>query len=196
MSDRIILHLPDFYREILEFNELGLTESIELNQVETALDRIYNDQYVLTSSESAITRRERMLGIQADPSAETLENRKIRILNRYQTKPPFTKRYLQQQLDKLLGVARSNVTVNPYDFILTVTTSIDDAFLFREMEYTINTVKPANMSYQQETSLRDRIVIKESATKQVLTRNTRLGTTWKLGRTPWADREDEVVIFD
>ncbi|SFM29283.1 hypothetical protein SAMN04487943_11264 [Gracilibacillus orientalis] len=194
--NRLLERLPDLLYNIREFKGLTEAELQEFDQLAQSIDLTLDDQFIETATLKAIERREHMLNIIADPSVETLENRRIRILNRYQTKPPFTKRYLQQQLDMLLGVARSNVTINPEVYILTVTTSIDDAFLFREMEYTINTVKPANMLYQQETSIMERIVIKESAKKQVLTRNTRLGTTWKLGRTPWADRGEEVVIFD
>ncbi|WP_368653775.1 putative phage tail protein [Ornithinibacillus sp. 4-3] len=194
--NRLLERLPIFLHNLREFKVSTEIGSKEFDQLEAKINQILDDQFIETSSLEAIERRENMLKIIADPSTESLENRRIRVLNRYQTKPPFTKRYLQQQLDTLLGIARSNVTINPEAFILTVTTSIDDAFLFKEMEYTINTVKPANMLYQQETSLRDKIIIKESAKKQVLTRNTRLGTTWKLGRTPWADRGEEVVIFD
>ncbi|GAB2558132.1 putative phage tail protein [Gracilibacillus alcaliphilus] len=194
--NRLLERLPDLLHNLREIKDLTETEVEEFDRLAQSIDQTLDDQFIETATLKAIERREHMLNIIADPSTETLENRRIRILNRYQTKPPFTVRYLQQQLDMLLGVARSNVTVNPEAYILTVTTSIDDAFLFREMEYTINTVKPANMLYQQETSIMERIVIRESAKKQVLTRNTKLGTTWKLGRTPWADRGEEVVIFD
>ncbi|NBJ68920.1 MULTISPECIES: putative phage tail protein [Clostridia] len=194
--NRLLSRLPDLLHGIREFQALTETEKFEFNQLAENIDKTLDDQFIETATLKAIERREKMLNIIADPSTESLENRRIRILNRYQTKPPFTKRYLQQQLDTLLGVGRSHVTVNPEEFILTVTTSIDDAFLFREMEYTINTVKPANILYQQETSIIELLLIKETGKKQVLTRNTRLGTTWKLGSTPWADRENEVVIFD
>lgn len=194
--NRLLSRLPDLLHGIREFKALTETEKLEFNQLAESIDKTLDDQFIETATLKAIERREKMLNIIADPYIESLENRRIRILNRYQTKPPFTKRYLQKQLDTLLGVGRSDVTVNPEEFILTVTTSIDDAFLFREMEYTINTVKPANIIYQQETSIIEPLLLKETGKKQVLTRNTRLGTTWKLGNTPWADRENEVVIFD
>ncbi|WP_121639387.1 putative phage tail protein [Virgibacillus sp. Bac330] len=194
--NRLLSRLPDLLHGIREFKALTETEKLEFNQLAESIDKTLDDQFIETATLKAIERREKMLNIIADPSTESLENRRIRILNRYQTKPPFTKRYLQQQLDTLLGVGRSDVTVNPEEFILTVTTSIDNAFLFREMEYTINTVKPANIIYQQETSIIEPLLLKETGKKQVLTRNTRLGTKWNLGNTPWADRENEVVIFD
>ncbi|RFA37024.1 hypothetical protein CAI16_02830 [Virgibacillus dokdonensis] len=194
--NRLLSRLPDLLHGIREFQALTETEKLEFNLLAENIDKTLDDQFIETATLKAIERREKMLNIIADPSTESLENRRIRILNRYQTKPPFTKRYLQKQLDTLLGVGRSDVTVNPEEFILTVTTSIDDAFLFREMEYTVNTVKPANIIYQQETSIIEPLLLKETGKKQVLTRNTRLGTTWNLGNTPWADRENEVAIFD
>ncbi|WP_206108572.1 putative phage tail protein [Paenibacillus thiaminolyticus] len=53
------------------------------------MNRLLDDQFVLTSSVDGIKRREKMLGIQADSSLETIEFRRQRIINRYQMKPPF-----------------------------------------------------------------------------------------------------------
>lgn len=194
--NRLIERLPPIFRDIYDIKALTETERAEFDRLAEGIDQTLDDQFIETASLRAIERREDMLNIIANPVSETLHNRRVRILNRYRTKPPFTKRYLQQQLDTLLGPGRSNVSISPEVYLLTVKTSIDEAFLFKEMEYTVNTVKPANMAYQQETSIRERIITKETGAKQVLTRNTRLGTTWKLGRTPWANRGEEVIIFD
>src|SRR5690625_3683538 len=103
MSNRILKYLPEIYREIEDYIDISIAESPEFDQMDDAIQQSFDDQYVLTSDESAIRRREKMLGIQADPTTESLQFRKRRILNRYQTKPPFTIRYLQHQLDNLVG---------------------------------------------------------------------------------------------
>lgn len=194
IRDRIMQYWPELYHEITDFKELAATEHEEIQRMEAAIERQFNDQFVLTSSEQAVKRREKMLGIQADPSAESLEFRKKRILNRYQTKPPFTIRYLQQQLDSLLGQGRAITSVDIENFILTVTTSIDDANLFREMEYTIRFIKPANLVYHQQTAVSDEINLVENISKHDMTWNYKLDGTWKLGKQPFASLGPEVVI--
>lgn len=187
-------YLPEYYREIKEIVEIGRTESTELNDLETAIQRALNDQFVMTASVDAIRRRERMLGIQADPATETLEFRKKRLINRYSTKPPFTRRYLQQQLDALVGRGMTIVSVDAKNFLLLVTTNIENANVFREVIHTIETVKPANMVYQQNTSLRADVGIEENIKKQTITWNYKLDGSWKLGQKPFADLGPEEVV--
>ncbi|WP_339295932.1 putative phage tail protein [Paenibacillus sp. FSL W7-1279] len=194
MSDRIMPYLPEYYQEFLEFKELGQTEDIELDQLETAVQQLFDDQFVMLSSLQAIKRRELMLGIQANPTTETLDFRRQRILNRYQTKPPFTVRWLQEQLDRLVGQGMTIVSVDVDNFILYVTTNIDNANVFREVQHTIQTIKPANMIYQQNTSLNDVIDLKERIVKRDITWNYKLDGSWKLGEKPFANLGAEVLL--
>lgn len=192
MPKPILSYLPDYYQDIRDFVELAETEDAELLLLATAVNQLLNDQFVLTSGTAAVKRREQMLEIQAEPS-ETLEFRKRRILNRYQTKPPFTIRYLQQQLDLLVGPGMTIVSVDAQNFILTVTANIENASVFREVVYTVELIKPANMVYQQNTSLGSKIGLEESISKQGVTWNYALGS-WQLGQLPFATLGPEEVI--
>ncbi|MBD3917639.1 DUF2313 domain-containing protein [Paenibacillus sp. PR3] len=186
MADRVLGYLPPFYKEIQDFVELSDTESMELESLAQAVQRLYADQFVTTSGAGAIERREAMLDIQASPS-ESLEFRRLRILNRYQTKPPFTAQYLQERINYIAGKGKAVVSVEPSLYRLTVTTAIDDAPVFGEVERTIATLKPANMGYRQQTAIVDRIRLKARIVSYALARNTRLGTSWRLGATPFAE---------
>lgn len=187
-------YLPEFYREMKDFTELAATESVELDQMESAVQRLFDDQFVMTASADAIKRREQMLGIQADPVTETLDFRRQRLINRYSTKPPFTIRYLQQQLDKLVGPGMTIVSVDVQNFILYVTTNVEHANIFREIQHTVQTVKPANMIYQQNTSVEDVMMVEESIAKRTITWNYTLDDSWILGEKPFASLGEEVVI--
>ncbi|GIQ70775.1 DUF2313 domain-containing protein [Xylanibacillus composti] len=193
MAERIMQHLPDYYRVIEDFKELDHTETIELDLLQGAVNQLFNDQFVMTSNLQAIRRREQMLGIQADANTEPLEFRKRRILNRYQTKPPFTVRYLQQQLDRLVGPGMTIVSVDVQNFVLYVTTNIETASVFREVQRTIGTVKPANMVYQQNTSIEEKIGVEEKISRREITWNYKLGS-WKLGQKPFASLGPEVPV--
>ncbi|WP_230202587.1 putative phage tail protein [Paenibacillus ihumii] len=191
--NRFMQYLPDIYHDVVDFVELTETESQEWISVEQAINQLLDDQFVVSASMQAIKRREKILGIQADPATETLEFRRKRLINRYSTKPPFTVRYLQRQLDFLVGAGLTIVSVDPQAFMLTVTTNLDDAAIFKEVEHTVKVLKPANMIYQQQTSLGDVIGLEERITGREIDWNYRLGE-WKLGAKPFADFGPEVVI--
>lgn len=193
MSERIMPYWPEYYHDVIDFIQIAQTEDIELDNMTTAIQQLFDDQFVLTSSVQAIKRRELMLGIQADPTTESLEFRKQRILNRYQTTPPFTVRWLQEQLDRLVGPGMTIVSADVENFILYVTTNIENANIFKEVLHTIQTVKPANLVYQQNTSLNDTIGLEEHISKQDITWNYKLGS-WQLGEKPFWSLGTEVRI--
>ncbi|RJX40051.1 DUF2313 domain-containing protein [Paenibacillus pinisoli] len=194
MPDRILGHLPDFYKVIKDFQQLDHTESNELDSLQDAVDQLFNDQFVMTAGQQSIRRREQMLGIKADPTTESLDFRRRRILNRYQTKPPFTIRYLQQQLDMLVGPGMTIVSIDPHAFVLTVTTNLDNANVFREVLHTIDTIKPANLVYQQNTAIADGIGLDEYVGKRIITWNYKLDGSWKLGEKPFISLGVEVPV--
>lgn len=187
-------YLPPYYEDVQEFVQLGQTEDIELDQLEAAVQQLFADQFVLTSGVQAIKRRELMLGIQADPATESLEFRKQRIINRYRTKPPFTVRWLQEQLDKLVGPGMTVVSVDAPNFILYVTTNIENANIFKEVQHTVQTVKPANILYQQNTSINSTIGLEERIVRRSISWNYKLDGSWRLGEKPFATLGAEVEV--
>lgn len=190
----LINYLPSYYRDILDFVELTNTEDTEVMALTKTKQRVFDNAFVSTSDTQAITRRERLLGIQANAQEETLDFRRLRILNRYQTKPPFTLNYLQQQLDFLVGQGRTRAEIDAQRFILTITTAIDDASLFKEVHHTIERIKPANVTYQQNTALQDRVVVKENVSTKAITWNYKLDGSWKVGEKPFISMGTEVVV--
>ena len=192
-SGRILGHLPDFYRGIKDFAELDNTESAELDELEAAVGRLLDDQFVATAGVDALKRRERMLGIQADPLSEPLEFRRARIMNRYSMKPPFTLGYLQEQLDRLVGPGRTLAEVDARHFLLTITAAIEDAAIFKEVEHTVKRIIPANLVYQQHTAMNDDIELVETIVMHEVTWNYALGS-WQLGAAPFATLGPEVPV--
>lgn len=193
-ADRILKYWPEIYWEIDDFVALAPAESSEVEDMDKAVNQLFDDQFVMTSSPQAIERREKMLKIQADPSTESLDFRKKRILNRYQTKPPFTLRWLQRQLNELVGAGLVIVNVDVQNFILYVKADIDDAAVFKEVNHTVLTVKPANLIYNQQTQIDEGITLQENIYKSSLDRRTGLSTTWQLGISPFALRGEEVQV--
>ena len=194
MSEPVKEYWPEYYESILEFLELSGTEDAELGDLEQSINRLFDDQFVLTAGYEAVKRREKMLGIQADSATETLDFRRKRIINRYSTKPPFTLRYLQERLDFLVGKDKAVTSVDAQNFILFVRTAIEDALLFKEVERTVKTIKPANLVYNQLTALGGEIAMEEHIKRRELERKPRFSTTWRLGTTPYAVAGPEVIV--
>ncbi|MEK3788740.1 putative phage tail protein [Paenibacillus sp. FSL K6-1230] len=191
--NELIRALPPELQEIEEFQVITEAELPQMQKLTDMVDQIRNNQFILTSDVQATKRREQKLGIQADPTTESLDFRKIRLINRMSTKPPFTVRYLQQQLDNLVGEGLTIVSVDYANRVLTITANIDNAPIFNEVERTVSVVKPANMVYQQQTSIEDAIGINERMSYRALTRRTKLGS-WGIGTIPFADQGPEVIV--
>lgn len=195
MSDsKLINYLPPILQDVKEMQVIMDMEDQQFDQLQGGINRFLDDQFVMSASLEAIRQRELELGIQANPSQESVDFRRKRIINRYSTKAPFTERYLQQQLDKLVGPGVALVSVDTREFFLYVTAKIEEAAVFKEVVHTVQKVKPANMVYQQQTALTDSITLEEKISKAELSRMTGLSTTWQLGITPFAVRGEEVRI--
>jgi len=190
----IASYLPKIIKEIKEFQEISKAENPEISLMWNNIQNIFDDQFVTTSSLEFIKRREKVLGIQAESTTESLDFRKKRIINRYSMSLPFTVRYLQERLDFLVGKGKTVASIDVQEFILIVEAAIEDAGLFKEVERTIYTTKPANMLYKQRTTLGSNIAIEEHIILNQLERKTRLGTTWRLGTIPFARLKGEVII--
>jgi len=187
-------YLPDYYVDSKQMAALLMSQEIELDNIAAGVLQIRNDMYVSTASVTSIRRREKMLRIQADPVNEPVDFRRKRIINRQSTKPPFSQRWLQEQLDRLIGPGMAVVSVDVQQFILYVTTNIENANLFKEVQYTVRSVKPANLVYQQNTSLNHRISIKHTTKSRTIGWNYKLDGTWKLGEKPFATLGPEVTL--
>ena len=187
-------YLPEVYHGIKEYRVIAEVEGNEFDKIDKEIESILSDQFILTAREASIARREKVFKIKADPNVESLDFRRKRIVNRQSIRPPFTEKYLQDRLNFLLGKGISAVSVDIVNYILSVNLAIADAAMFKEVIETIEKIVPLNMIYLQETAIHDSISIKESIIAIELERKTKLGTTWRLGVTPFAIAIKEVVL--
>lgn len=70
--------------------------------VERHIDELDNNINIMTSEESGITRREKILGIQP-PDTASLEDRRLEVLMRWYDTPLYTETTLRNKLDSVLG---------------------------------------------------------------------------------------------
>ena len=97
-------------------------------------------------------------------------------------------------MDRLVGPGRTVADIDVQNFRLTITTAIDDAEIFREVEHTVKVIIPANIVHQQNTALQDDIELVESIAVQDVTWNYKLDGSWQLGAAPFATLGPEVPV--
>lgn len=192
--NRLIEYLPPDLQEVEDFQALTEAEVPEIDAATSATDLMLDNQFASTASIQAVRRFESILRIQANPAVEDLDFRRKRIINRLSTKAPFTVRWLQGQLNRLVGAGMTVVSVDHNEYTLYVTTNIENANLFREVQHTVEVVKPANLIYKQNTSLKHRIGIKHTTKARTIGWNYKLDGSWKLGEKPFATLGPEVTL--
>lgn len=79
--------------------------------LEKALDTLDNNLAISTAEESGIVMREKLLNIQPSDTA-TLEDRRLEVLLKWYSVPPYTENALRRRLDTALGADNYVLTVD------------------------------------------------------------------------------------
>ena len=115
--------LPEWFKDILEFNQLLDTEEVELEAVEDSIRSVRDNCFIQTADENTILLYEKRFGISYQ--GETLEYRRSRILQRYNTVVPFTIGFLKNRLSELFGADGYTLSVNSKTYMLTIKVTSD-----------------------------------------------------------------------
>lgn len=154
---------PDYYEGVREFEVIADIEDKLFEEIYLQVDKVKNNQWIQTADIKTIAMHEKIFDIIANPEIETIQFRRKRLLNRLQSFPPFTFRYLKSRLDKILGEKNYNLSIDVETYTLTIELSASDASWFTEIQTTVNELKPANIVYLQISSLFDFINLNETA---------------------------------
>lgn len=107
MAD-LTFYLPDHLRDVRELRAIMETETPEFVKLSAAQRQMLNDQFVSTASESALKRYEQMLGIPR-ASADSLDDRRFKILSKLNNQLPYSMGWLRQKLDALFGTGNYQI---------------------------------------------------------------------------------------
>lgn len=184
---------PSVYDGVLEISVLAETDDVLLDQALAQLEQAQLNQFILTADEETIEVYEKMFSILANPSTESLEFRRERILNRMSLQPPFTMRWLQNKLDEIIGVGKWNVYVDYANRTLYVESFVVNQQWFNELRITINRIKPCNLVFINKPLLIEDVLASETVFTSAKHYNYVLGH-WQLGQKPFATIDSEEVI--
>ena len=178
---------PSIYNGILETDILAEIGDIQYNQLFDEMTAARRNLFVMTADVRGVEAFEHIYNIRADMQTETLEFRRQRLLNRMNTVPPFTIRFLRERLDSLIGVGRYNVWVEDYTLHVEATTG--DAGWYHEVAVFIDRIKPANIVYILLPLMVAGVLISEEIARYIVRWNYALDGSWRLGELPFISYE-------
>ena len=176
--------LPKWYRDVLDYQEICDTEQQQFDALANFIVSVANNFFPQTMDLGSVTQWEQIFSITPNPTTETLDFRRTRILNRLSTRPPFTLSFLYQKLDELIGPGAWKVVVDYSNYTLYIQSSASNQVYADEVAYTIGKMKPAHIVYINNPYTRDGILLSEIVSVTNSFWNYALGK-WVLGAQPF-----------
>lgn len=122
--DVLTNQLPEYFRPILEFQQIMAAHGYVLDQLDANITQIAANNYISTCDETTIAYWENLLGI-TYRFGDTLEYRRSRVLQKFNTIVPFSIGFLNAKLTELYGADGYELSVDPVGCTLTVKVTSD-----------------------------------------------------------------------
>lgn len=194
MYDRLLgSFVPHIYKDVTEMDAIIEAEQTQLSYAQVEASQAFANTFVLTANYEGIEMFEMMLGIIADPTTESMEFRRQRVLNRITLAPPFTFRFLKKRLDDIIGKGLWNAYVDFNNYTLYVESFVVDQQWFNELRITINRIKPCNLVFINKPLIIADVIANETIASAVKHYNYILGR-WQLGQKPFAATDPEEMV--
>lgn len=185
--------VPYMYRGFKEIDELMDSEQQAVDLLKNEMITTFRNTFVLTSNEEGVIMFERMLNIVAIPELEDLDFRKQRIINRLSMKAVYTYRFLKNQLDEMIGPGKWTGYIDFDDYALYIESSATNQSWYQEVSFTINKIKPCNITFVNVPYVAHSIAINEEVSYSAKLWKYRLGS-WKLGEYPFHELNGGGII--
>lgn len=189
----LLRYLPDWFRRILDFQEICKTESAQMEALAAAINAVADNFFFQTMDEGAVSTWEKIFGIVPNPQTETLDFRRQRVLNRVSMQPPFTLGFLYQKLDQIIGKGKYEIHVDYPNYTLYILSSAENQSYATEVSYTVGRIKPAHIVFINQPFVANKLTLGETVALSALVWQYRLGS-WGLGLTPFVLTEDKEVV--
>lgn len=144
MDRELIDYLPDFLKEFREFKELMRAEQPEIELLWNYIDKVLNDYFIEDARESGIKRFETILSIKPKDT-DSLEDRRFRIMARWNEQLPYTMNVLRMQLEKLCGADGYKVELKNNEYTLIVRVALVAKNNYNDVKSYLERMTPANM---------------------------------------------------
>lgn len=140
---KLIEYLPQIEADKEEMQQIQLAVQYWIDYVDTKNKADICDRYIVTATETGIKKYEQLLGI-TPFATDTLEDRRSRILNKWNAKLPFNYKYLDNRLTETLGKGKYKLEM-PEPYTLNVKLAISRQAYVAEVSDMIRKTIPANI---------------------------------------------------
>ena len=137
-------YLPADLQDVLEFKAINEVEGIEAEQLRNACIVTRNEFFIATASDYGLKKREQPIGITAKDT-ESLDDRRFRLIARYNEQAPFTFKSIEDQIERLCGTGGYVFEYGPEPFHLKVKVALTAKNQFSEVGLTLRKTAPANV---------------------------------------------------
>lgn len=137
-------YLPDFLQNYKELQETMQAQNPEVQELEDLIETTKDNLFIASCDERGIEKFERMLGVKA-LNEDTLDNRKFRILSKWNNAIPYTTRVLHQKLETLCGKDGYELEILTEQYIVAVRVALKSKRNYEMVRDMLDEVIPANM---------------------------------------------------
>lgn len=187
-------YFPRFYDGYVEIDAIIDTEDKAFEEIGVNFRRAINNQFIKLADETGISAYEVLFDVIADPSTETLEERRDRLLNRVSVIPYYTTIFLRNRLDSLIGAGLYNLIIDYDNYTLYLESAAKNQLYYNEIAVLMSNIKPCNIVFINMPLVSQQIIVSEQVNVSKLTYNYVLGGQWKLGEKPFISYEDKGII--
>lgn len=187
-------YFPRFYDGYVEIDAIIDTEDKAFEEIGANFRRAINNQFIKLADETGISAYEVLFDVIADPSTETLEERRDRLLNRVSVIPYYTTIFLRNRLDSLIGAGLYNLIIDYDNYTLYLESAAENQLYYNEIAVLMSNIKPCNIVFINMPLVSQQIFVSEQVNVSKLTYNYVLGGQWKLGEKPFISYEDKGII--
>jgi len=140
-------YVPTIYKGVKEIEALIKSEDYLFDILKSIVDKEYARMFIQTCDEVGVERFEQILEITANPSIETLDFRKQRLLTRCNSTLPYSTIWLKIYLNAVLGQHNYELDIDYKTNIATLYGYLLDYSWAREVNIVIDEAKPCNMVF-------------------------------------------------
>lgn len=187
-------YFPRFYDGYVEIDAIIDTEDKAFEEIGVNFRRAINNQFIKLADETGISAYEVLFDVIADPSTETLEERRDRLLNRVSVIPYYTTIFLRNRLDSLIGAGLYNLIIDYDNYTLYLESAAKNQLYYNEIAVLMSNIKPCNIVFINMPLVSQQVFVSEQVNVSKLTYNYVLGGQWKLGEKPFISYEDKGII--
>ena len=142
---KLIDYLPPYMQEYAEIGTIMQSEQPDIDNLWSAFETAFADQYILDATAYGVQRWEFMLGI-SPKDTDTLDERKFRILTRLNQELPYTLTKLKEALIALCGVDGFSIHLNSAEYRIEVKLALDNEKNCQEVADLLTKMVPANLT--------------------------------------------------